>query len=827
MALAQSISAPTARFTNPWTLALGTMVGYCAGACFSGFFTVWVDGVSYFWLPSGLYLGLLLLSERKHWWIVVVSAFLGDLGFNRLFFPQDSWPAIMLATAHLGNTLSALLGAWLIQRFVARHPKLESLREFVLVIVLGGVVALPVTAIVGASMLGTLIDQVSVTSNGIAWYCSDLLGVLLLTPPLLLWFQRRRRRNARARLLRALEVTLLGYGLIGLTTASFLFGWPERTETLYASFPFVIWAAVRFGRRGAASTILMSAVIAHWFSAFGYGAIGSSDLSPAAKSLEMLVSIGLFALVGMVPAIVISSQRQAERRARLSEQRRSAAVRGSSAAFWEWDLATEEIEVSARLPELLGFPSQTIREPADELLARMPAEDAAAAREAIALHRQQPDTPIDIDLRFTDAQQKIRWFNLRGALLDLGTGAPRHITGSLIDVTERKSLEARVQHADKLAVIGQLAGGVAHDFNNILAAMIMNIELLQFDHPSGPTHNSLGELHRLSKRASRLTEQLLMFARRRPVRLQPLSISTALDELSQMLRRLLPETVSLELQIDDALWVRADAAMLDQVLLNLCLNARDAMPQGGELRIRAQAVELNESAPPVGRNERAQPRRGRYVRIAVIDNGIGMTAEVLSHIFEPFYTTKEIGKGTGLGLASSDGIIHQHDGWIDVDSTPQVGTTFSVHLPLVAAPRPEESSVSPFEPPPGGETILFVEDEPSVRLATANMLRTLGYEVIPAEDAADARRCLREHAGDIQLLFTDTIMPGDTDGVALGRELRKADPALRVLLTSGYSQQIVAGTHLGEKGFTFLAKPFDRVALARAIRLALERHPER
>lgn len=804
------------------------MVGYCAGASFSGYFSIWVDGVSYFWLPSGLYLGILLLTSPRQWWIVVVGAGLGDLCFNRVLFPQWSWPLSMLLTAHLGNSVSAVLGAALVRHFVAPRPLLRSLREFALIIVLGGCVALVPTSVSGALLINGWSPEISLLSNIIAWYSSDLLGVLLVTPFILLWTQPRTAPARPFTIAQVIEGTVLGYGLIVLTTASFLVGWPERTETLYASFPFVIWAAVRFGRRGAAATILIAAIIAHWFNAFGYGSIGSSDLTPAAKSIEMLLSIGLFVLVGMVPAIVISNERRAEARARQSEQRRAAAVRSSNAATWELHLPTQQIEISGRFRKLLGFGAEPLHEPLETFLQRMSTDDINAARRAIGALRDDASMPLDVDVRFPDAQHQLRWFNLRGALVQNHRGPATHLTGSLIEITERKQLEARVQQADKLAVIGQLAGGVAHDFNNLLAAMIMNIELLQIKNPRGPIAESLGELHGLSKRATRLTEQLLMFARRRSMQLEPVELAPRLEELSRLLRRLLPENIELQIDCPTGLWIAADPAILDQALLNLCVNARDAMPRGGQLHLSATTIETR-SRVQIKTNQHtpAPPPSSAppspHVRLSVRDTGVGISDEDQSHLFEPFFTTKGPGKGTGLGLASADGIVHQHNGWIEVDSTPGRGTTFTLFIPTIPAPRSSPATAKPnFPSPPRQEVVLYVEDEAAVRKATSAMLEELGYTVIAAHDADHARHCLAEHPGAVHLLFSDIVMPGETDGITLGRELRAADPALRILLTSGYSQQILAGSNLSREGFSFLPKPFDRRSLATALRAALD-----
>ncbi len=826
-----TLSSPPRPASPPWhatAWASGLFFGfaYFLGESFSGYFATWNTAQIFFWLPAGVYLGALLCRPPRHWPAIIIGTWLGDMTFN---FFGDPWSFAEMFIAHTGNTLSAVLGAWAVRRWVGVRVRLESVRELFLIILFGGILALPICATIGMLMMEAHAPSDDPLARWLNWYCTDLLGIILLVPGLIVWLNRSHVQAIASRPSRKLEAALLVSSQAVALMLSFAFRWPVQTEALYVAFPFVIWSAVRFGPRGATLTIFVTAVMAHWFNAFGLGAIGSSNLSSTQKIIEMLFSIGVFSLAGLVPAITFEALGRAERRARDSEQRRDVAVQASSAALWEWDLDHNLVWISPRFRELLGHPPEELREPPDIIWSQVHADDRATLDQAFASQEQPDADPLDFDLRYPSANGEYHWFNLRGSALRNVAGRHRLLAGSLVDVNDRKQLEARVQQADKLAVIGQLAGGVAHDFNNILAAMIMNIELLQLEHHSGETNQSLTELHRLSKRAARLTEQLLMFARRRPVKLTPLHVPAALEELAQILRRLLPENIDFSWQADDQLWVQADHAMIDQVVLNLCFNARDAMPEGGRLQLIAAAVKLPASGPAspatgTAASTAGGERSGRFAQLRIIDSGLGMSREVLAHVFEPFYTTKAPGKGTGLGLASSDGIVHQHHGWIDVDSTEGQGTTFSVYLPLIDAPtQRSSSSTSPFNPPPGRETILYVEDEAAVRDATCNVLRTLGYQVLSAENAEAARRCVAQHDGPIDLLFTDTVMPGDTDGLALGRELRRADPALRVVLTSGYSRQVAAGSHLEDEGFTFLAKPFDRKVLAETLRQALDR----
>ena len=804
------------------------MLSYFIGAAFSGYFSIWVDAVSYFWLPSGVYLSALLITERRHWWVVVLATWLGDLMFNRLLIPEASWPLRFILFAHFGNTASALLGAWLVERFIGKRPLLNSPLQLVLLIVLGGVVALPLTATIGASLIDGWNPEISISSNWTTWYCSDLLGIILVTPAVLVWSQVKWDQRPPRSIGRTIEATALNIGLIFFTAFSYLYEFPKHTETLYVAFPFLIWAAIRFGRRGTTASILLAAIIAHWFTAFGLGSIGGSDLSPAQKSVEMLTSIGVFALVGLVPAVALAAQRQAEARTRASEERFQLAVNGSSAGIWDWDVRTNACYYSPRFKALLGFPTddETAFPPVFEsFFNRMHPDDKARFERLLAEHFSDPESPWDIDYQLLTHEEEYRWFNARGEAQRDEDGAVYRMNGSIIDITERKSLEMRMQHSEKLSVVGQLAGGIAHDFNNILAAVTMNIELLRLDHPKGETAASLSEVHRLTKRAARLTEQLLMFARRRHMELALTSASAALDEIAQLLRRLLPETIDLRVTPHGApLWIKADTSMIDQVMLNLCINARDAMPAGGEISLSLTEVQLHDHQPLTVSTATARNPSGPHACFTVRDNGSGMDSALLQRIFEPFFTTKEPGKGTGLGLASAEGIMHQHRGWIEVESEVGVGTTFRVYLPAVPPPHhtPEATAASSFKYPHSSETILFIEDDEAVRTSTTAMLQNLGYRVITGTNAEHAMTLWRERSSPIHLLFTDTVMPGGSNGLELAQHLRHRDPALRVVLTSGYSTETISRAELARKGFLFLPKPFDRDTLAKILRQALE-----
>ncbi len=382
----------------------------------------------------------------------------------------------------------------------------------------------------------------------------------------------------------------------------------------------------------------------------------------------------------------------------------------------------------------------------------------------------------------------------------------------------RKALEAQLRQVQKMETVGQLAGGIAHDFNNILTAMLLSLELLDEEKLPPKATLPLRDLQTMVRRAARLTEQLLLFARKHVMRTETLELNAVLAHLLKMLRRLLGEHLSIELiSSPQPLWIEADASMLDQVVMNLCVNARDAMPEGGRLTLEARLVELSaESASPI-----AEARPGRFACLRVTDTGCGMPPDVLAHVFEPFFTTKETGKGTGLGLATVHGIVHQHQGWVGVESAAGQGTTFRVYLPLSTRAATTEPAPAAAEIERGAGTILLVEDEEAVRRLTSGLLRRLGYRVLAAGNGAEALQLWSEHLGVIDLLLTDMVMPNGMSGIQLTAELRKARPTLKVVVMTGYSAEIVSTDALRPAGVAFLSKPFDLNTLASTLRASL------
>ncbi|HWA90542.1 MAG TPA: ATP-binding protein [Rhizomicrobium sp.] len=398
----------------------------------------------------------------------------------------------------------------------------------------------------------------------------------------------------------------------------------------------------------------------------------------------------------------------------------------------------------------------------------------------------------------------------------------------LLDVSEQKALETKFAQSQKMQAVGQLAGGVAHDFNNLLTVIIGNSEFLLMRHHAGdPSFKEINEIHQNALRAATLVGQLLAFSRKQTLQPKVLAVREVVSDLAVMLKRLLREGVDLELDHGAELWpVHADEVQLSNAIINLVVNARDAMPKGGTVTIRT----ANEAVKEAATLGTAIMPAGEYVRIEVADTGIGISKEHLGKIFDPFFTTKPVGQGTGLGLATVYGIIKQTGGFITVDSEVGRGTSFRIFLPRY---RPETNAVPAAEPERAGprdvtgqDTILLVEDEEAVRSFAARALRMRGYEVLEASGGEEALEIVRAHTATIHLLVTDVVMP-NMDGPTLVRAVKRLRPDMAVIFMSGYAEEAFRRNDEKAEELHFLPKPFGLKQLAAKVKDVLSQTPAR
>ncbi|RME99046.1 MAG: PAS domain S-box protein [Chloroflexi bacterium] len=389
------------------------------------------------------------------------------------------------------------------------------------------------------------------------------------------------------------------------------------------------------------------------------------------------------------------------------------------------------------------------------------------------------------------------------------------------DISRELELEEQYYQAQKMEAIGRLTGGIAHDFNNLLTAINGFAELAQMQTPENdPRHALIGNVVRSGQRAANLVGQLMAFSRKQIIEPEKLDLNEVVTELDKMLRRIIGENIELATVLEPNLGIiKADRGQLGQVLVNLVVNARDAMPNGGKLTIETHNVELDNTA--LATHVAAQA--GPYVLLTVTDTGTGMTGDVLQHIFEPFFTTKEMGQGTGLGLATVYGIIKQNQGNIRVYSEPGLGTTFRIYLPVVErAPSARRAEGAGGQIPVGSETILLVEDDPGVRGLAEAVLQQFGYHLLVADTGNQALQIAAEHQSDIHLLFTDVVMPG-MNGKEVARQVVELHPETRVLFMSGYTDETISDYGILEAGTAFIQKPLSPAVLARKVRQILDK----
>ncbi|MBM4325221.1 MAG: response regulator [Deltaproteobacteria bacterium] len=388
---------------------------------------------------------------------------------------------------------------------------------------------------------------------------------------------------------------------------------------------------------------------------------------------------------------------------------------------------------------------------------------------------------------------------------------------------EKEKLQAQLTQAQKMESIGTLAGGVAHDFNNILTtiqgyAQLGMMSLKEDD----PLYENLKEIQQASGRAANLTRQLLLFSRKQPMELFTLNLSETVDNLMKMLNRLIGEDIAVDTHLEPNLWtVRVDPGNIEQVIMNLVVNAKDAMSNGGRITIKTENVEIDKDYCNIYRY--AYP--GRFVCLSVEDTGIGMSKEILQNIFEPFFTTKGLGKGTGLGLSVVYGIVKQHEGWINVYSEPGQGSIFKVYLPVSSEEAKHETKteiISIKDIQGKGERILLVEDDLGIREFANKVLTSNGYEVLETSNTQEALDISEKKSGDLALVFSDVVLP-DKSGIDLVEELLSRKPGLKILLTSGYTDQKSQWSVIKEKGYCFIQKPYNLNDLLRVVREVLDK----
>lgn len=520
--------------------------------------------------------------------------------------------------------------------------------------------------------------------------------------------------------------------------------------------------------------------------------------------------------------------RTAEKGLRESEEQLNLVLEGSNDGFWDWCLVSRNVRLSHRWAEILDYTLPELEALFRQGKGLIHPDDAATVRRTIADHLNGSLFQYSLEYRLRSRSGDWKWVQDRGKVVEWDDlGRPLRMTGTTTDITDRKwaeeekrQLESQLNHSQKMEAIGQLAGGVAHEFNNIMTAIIGYGHLMVMKtEEHSPLRHFAAQILTAAERASGLTKSLLTFSRKQISHPHHVNVNDTIEKMGKLLSRIIREDIEFSTELAaDCPVILADDGQVEQVLMNLVTNARDAMPSGGSLTICTGIAEIDQHfIESCGFGS-----VGTYACISVIDSGIGMDERIRKKVFEPFFTTKEPGKGTGLGLAIVYGIIKQHNGYITVSSTPGQGTTVVIYFPLANGEGEIRRAATPSALKTGNETILIAEDDDGVRGLDREIFEECGYTVLEAANGRDALDLFLEHKDKIDLVVFDVIMP-KMNGREVFEEIRKVRPTMRVLFTSGYTGDILNGSGKIGAEFDFVAKPLPPEEFMDKVREILDR----
>jgi PAS domain S-box-containing protein len=682
------------------------------------------------------------------------------------------------------------------------------------------------SATIGCAMLGLAgLLPVGTLRAVFIWWIGDLLGALVVAPVILAWSSPARQERGNRR---RLEMAALSIG--ALITAEVGFGQLVDPNVLrhvdyhYLLFPFVIWAALRFGVRGASLMTLAVAVAAVVHTVRGAGPfIGPTTTNTLFAVTCYLVAV---AVTGLVLAAAVRWERlEATEALTQSERQLRRALDVARMGTWVWSLADNTLAWDEKLRKLYGLGPADRVSSYEEFMARVHPDDRAFVTDSVkAALEGKGDLDYQFRIMLPDGQ--VRWIADQGEIQRNDSGEPTHLTGVCTDVTERRVTEERLRQAHRMESVGRLAGGVAHETNNQMSVVLGAAEFIlsRSDIPEAVRQDVMF-IQQAADRTATVTGQLLAFSRRQLLKLEMVDLNQVVRDWEPVLRRVMGEDCTVIIRPEEeGTVVRADPGQLQQVLLNLALNARDAMPRGGTITIEIFKTELSDSYAQL--KPGTSVRQGPYAVLAISDTGHGMDRDTLGHIFEPFFTTKGVGKGTGLGLSTVYGIVKQSDGYVWAYSEPGQGTTFKIYLPLRSGSVVPETETSVQATMQRGEYILLVEDEPGVRSVMKRSLEDAGYKVVEAGNPAEAVERFTQCPVRISLVLTDVVMPGGNGG-DLAKRIAELRPGTPVAFTSGYTDGDIRRRGLLAPGMTFIQKPVTPDVLVRAVQRVLTESAKR
>jgi two-component system, cell cycle sensor histidine kinase and response regulator CckA len=767
------------------------------------------QGTALFWLGAGFSLGLLVVLPRGVWPPVLAAVFGSCLISNAL---HDIPPALNVAFA-LANVAEPVLAAWLYRRWRDAQPRslVAQAVALALVAALGSVCG----ATIGTAALAAAGRVSDVEATFGLWFIDDLLGALVVAPLLVAWWPNSEWSFGKAT--RRFWSELGGFTLVVLLAGVLTFwrdeGGSLALVALYLHLALLLLGAVRLGPRGATLASLVLSVCA----VLGTLQLGGPFMVVAPGVMERATALqgylAVTALVGLVPAMLISERTRVAEQHREREREIEAILQSLGDAVVVTDQQRRVRYANPAAEALSGFErGAMLGRPFGEVVAL---EDTAGGPDLVGSALEQDTVVRSTEpRRLLRADGRERWTSLTAAPFEDESGRVRGAAIVLSDESERRAHGAKLQeaerqlvHSQKLHAVGELAAGVAHDFNNILMVITASAEILRMDAASD-LQPLVDDVLEACDKAARLTTQLLVFNRKDSFELLPLDLNEVTEGLSKMLHRLLGEDIALVTdRAPDRLVISADRGQLEQIILNLSVNARDAMPAGGKLslRVKRAGTAALDSVPVSDTG---------YALLEVEDSGHGIDDATLERIFEPFFTTKPAGSGTGLGLATVQTICARHQGHVRVSSTLGKGTCFRVFLPLLSEAGLHAPSAEPGAVRGQGERVLLIEDNQELQRLVQKLLQRAGFQVTVAHGAIAALQLLAARPFD--LLLSDVVMP-DMNGRELAERARIKSPHLAVLFMSGYSSGVLEQRISGLSGYRLLRKPFSASALTSAV----------
>ena len=779
--------------------------------------------MAYLWPAGGFALGVLLVARDRLWLPFLGAMFLADV-----VHAETITNALHKSVAYASVYFACLLLASLmLRRWVGAPLRFDRIRKLI-VFVLVAPVGANLLAAAGGAFISLVPGEQTLLQTFRVWWVSDALGMLLSVPLVLAWWDFRPSALRRIRAKRAAEAAFCFAGLALTSFWAFSAqpipggGVPPLTHFI---IPFLVWAALRLGTRGQSAALLLLSTVSLWCTMDGLGPFSAAFVQPERSVLYLQMFLAVAALMTLLGCALMQERQAAEQTAAEWKLRYEAAVVSSGNVLYDMDLQSRKVVWAGNTRGILGFDSRELGD-ASAWLARVHPGDLGKIERQIGEAAQGAAETHTLEYRVRRKDGIYIDVEDTGRVVGLSKGRAVRAIGFLKDVTERKRAEAerarldiQLREAQKMEALGTMAGGIAHDFNNILGAILGHGELAEAGTPAeNRQHQQLRAIMDAGRRGKALVQQILTFARRGASEKRAVELWPVAREVRDLLAASTPANVTVRLDVDDPrMSVLADPTQMHQVLMNLCTNAVQAMTEGGQLTIGLGQETVTH--PRVLTQGRLEP--GPYAVLSVRDTGPGIAPEVAARMFEPFYTTKGPGQGTGLGLALVQAIVAEHGGAIEVETRPGAGTLVHVYLPrapddVVEAQRREAQT-----PRGKGQTVLLVDDDRAMLAMAEDMLAQLGYEPVGYDSSVKALDAFRAGPARFDAVLTDELMP-ELTGTQLALRVRELRPELPVVIATGYGGPELRKRARDAGVAQVVSKPYESGTIAQALAAALE-----